>query len=84
MGCALRFLVQRDRRDLIPALLTLLDEEDRLLDALQYLARITVPRDWRAWIEREDGYVRILSYRGFTSLKADVLHECSERITAPR
>lgn len=64
-GRALRFLVQRDRRNLIPALiamlLTLLDEEDRLFDALQCLARTTVPRDWKAWNEWEEENVGILS-----------------------
>ena len=38
----------------------------------------------KAWIEREEVDVGIPSFRGFTSLKADVLNEWSEGITAAR
>ena len=86
MGRAPRLLVQRDRRNLIRALIavlfTLLDEEDRLFDALQCRAGTTVPRDWKTWNEWEEEDVGILSYRGWSSPKADVFNEWSERITA--
>ena len=88
MGRAPCFLVQRDRRNLIraliPVLFTLPDEEDRLFDALQCLARRTVPRDWKAWNELEEEDVGILCYRAYASPKTDVLNEWSERITAAR
>ncbi len=74
---ALRFLVQRDQKDVIPAFIAVLrllpDEDGRLLDALQRLARTKIPRDWTAWIEWQEEHSEIRPYRGFTSFKADVL-----------
>ena len=49
------------------------DEDGRLLDALQRLARVKIPRDWKAWIEWQEEHPQIRPYRGFTSFKADVL-----------
>ncbi len=74
---ALRFLVKRDKRDVIPALVAVLrrvpDEDGRLLDALQRLARAEIPRDWMAWTEWQEKHTEIRPYRGFVSLKADLL-----------
>ena len=74
---ALRFLVDRDRKDVIPAFIAVLrllaDEDGRILDALQHLAREEIPRDWKAWIEWQQEHTEIRPYRGFTSFKADIL-----------
>ena len=74
---ALRFLVERDQEDVIPAFIAVLrllpDEDGRLLDALQRLARARLPRDWKAWIEWQEEHTEIRPYRGFTSFKADIL-----------
>ena len=74
---ALRFLVDRGRKDVIPAFIAVLrmlpDEDGRLLDALQRLARTKIPRDWKAWTEWQEEHSEIRPYRGFTSFKADVL-----------
>ena len=45
------------------------DEEHRLFDALQCLARTTVPPDWKAWNEWEEANVGVLSYRACASPK---------------
>ena len=74
---ALRFLVERDRKDVIPAFIAVLrllpDEDGRLLDALQRLARAKIPRDWKAWTEWQEEHTEIRPYRGFVSFKADIL-----------
>ena len=74
---ALRFLVDRDRRDVIPAFIAVLrllpDPDGQLLDALQSLARAEIPRDWNAWMEWQEEHAEIRPYRGFESFKADVL-----------
>ena len=74
---ALHFLVERDRKDVIPALIAVLrilpDEEGRILDALQRIARTKIPRNWNAWIEWQEEHTEIRPYRGFTSFKADIL-----------
>ncbi len=74
---ALRFLVERDERDVIPALIAVLrvlpDEDGRILDALQRLARAKIPRDWKAWLEWQEDHSEIRPYRGFVKFKADIL-----------
>ncbi len=74
---ALRFLVERDEKDVIPAFIAVLrllpDEDGRLLDALQQLARANIPRDWKAWTEWQEEHTEIRPYRGFISFKADIL-----------
>ena len=74
---ALRFLVDQDRKDVIPAFIAVLrllaDEDGRILDALQRLAREKIPRDWKAWIEWQQKHTEIRPYRGFTAFKADIL-----------
>ena len=74
---ALRFLVERDQKDVIPAFIAVLrllpDEDGRLLDALQQLARANIPRDWKAWTEWQEEHTEIRPYRGFVSFKADIL-----------
>ena len=74
---ALRALVERDRKDVIPAFIAVMrllpDEEGRLLDALQRLARAKIPRDWKAWTEWQEEHTEIRPYRGFISFKADIL-----------
>ncbi len=74
---ALRFLVERDQKDVIPAFIAVLrllpDEDGRLLDALQRLARANIPRDWKAWTEWQEDHTEIRPYRGFVSFKADIL-----------
>ncbi len=74
---ALRFLVERDQKDVIPAFIAVLrllpDEDGRLLDALQRLARANIPRDWKAWTEWQEEHTEIRPYRGFVSFKADIL-----------
>lgn len=74
---ALRFLVERDQKDVIPAFIAVLrvlpDEDGRLLDALQSLARAQIPRDWKAWTEWQEEHTEIRPYRGFVAFKADIL-----------
>lgn len=74
---ALRFLVERDQKDVIPAFIAVLrllpDEDGRLLDALQRLARANIPRDWKAWTEWQEEHTEVRPYRGFVSFKADIL-----------
>ena len=74
---ALRFLVNRDQKDVIPAFIAVLrllpDKDGRLLDALQLLARVKIPRDWKAWTEWQEEHTEIRPYRGFSSFKADIL-----------
>ena len=74
---ALRFLVERDQKDVIPALIAALrmlpNEDGLLLDALERLARAKIPRDWKAWIEWQEKQTEIRPYRGFISFKADIL-----------
>ena len=74
---ALRFLVERDQKDVIPAFIAVLrllpDEDGRLLDALQRLARANIPRDWKAWTEWQEEHTEIRPYRGFVTFKADIL-----------
>ena len=74
---ALRFLVERDQKDVVPAFIAVLrllpDEDGRLLDALQRLARANIPRDWKAWTEWQEDHTEIRPYRGFVSFKADIL-----------
>ena len=74
---ALRFLIERDQKDVIPAFIAVLrllpDEDGRLLDALQRLARANIPRDWKAWTEWQEEHTEIRPYRGFVSFKADIL-----------
>ena len=74
---ALRFLVDRGQKDVVPAFIAVLrllpDEDGRLLDALQQLARAKIPRDWKAWVEWQEAHTEIRPFRGFTSFKADVL-----------
>ena len=73
----MRFLVDRDRRDVIPAFIAVLrmlpDQDGQLLDALQRLARTEIPHDWNAWMEWQEEHAEIRPYRGFESFKADVL-----------
>ncbi len=74
---ALRFLVKRNKKDVIPALITALrvlpDADGRLLDALQRLAGVEIPRDWNAWMEWLEEHTEIRPYRDFVSFKADLL-----------
>ena len=74
---ALRHLIERDQKDVIPAFIAVLrvlpDEDGRLLDALQRLARANIPRDWKAWTEWQEEHTEIRHYRGFVSFKADIL-----------
>ncbi len=74
---ALRFLVERGRKDVIPAFIAVLrllpDEDGQLLAALQQLAGTEIQRDWKAWIEWQEERTEIRPYRGFTTLKADIL-----------
>lgn len=74
---ALRFLVERNRKDVIPALITMLrllpDADGRLLDALQRLAGAEIQRDWKAWMEWLEEHSEVRPYRGFISFKADIL-----------
>ena len=74
---ALRFLVERDRKDVIPAFIAVLrllpDEDGQLLDALQRLARARIPRDWKAWTEWQEEHPEVRPYRGFVTFKADIL-----------
>ena len=74
---ALRFLIERDQKDVIPAFIAVLrllpDEDGRLLDALQRLARANIPRDWKAWTEWQEEHTEVRPYRGFISFKADIL-----------
>ena len=74
---ALRALIERDQKDVIPAFIAVLrvlpDEDGRLLDALQRLARANIPRDWKAWTEWQEEHTEIRPYRGFISFKADIL-----------
>jgi len=64
---ALRFLVKRNKKDVIPALITVLrampDSDGRLLDALQRLAGAKIPRDWTAWMEWLEEHAEIRPYR---------------------
>ena len=74
---ALRFLVERDQKDVVPAFIAVLrlvpDEEERLLKALQSLARTRIGRDWKAWTEWQEQHTEIRPFRGFDALKADLL-----------
>ena len=74
---ALRFLVKRNKKDVIPALITALrvlpDSDGRLLDALQRLAGAKIPSDWTAWMEWLEAHTEIRPYREFVSFKADLL-----------
>ncbi len=74
---ALRHLVERGERDVIPAFIAVLrvlpDEDGRLLRALQRLARAPIGRDWKAWTEWQEEHSGIRPYRGFDGFKADIL-----------
>ena len=74
---ALRFLVKRNKKDIIPAFITVLrilpDADGRLLDALQRVAGAKIPRDWKAWMEWLEEHTEIRPYREFVSFKADIL-----------
>ena len=74
---ALGHLVDRDRKDVVPALIAVLrvlpDEEGRILRALQRLARTRIGRDWKAWTEWQEEHTEIRPYRGFDGFKADIL-----------
>lgn len=74
---ALRFLVKRNKKDVIPALITALrvlpDSDGQLLAALQRLAGVEIPRDWMAWMEWLEEQAEIRPYREFASFKADLL-----------
>ena len=73
----MRFLVKRNKKDVIPALITALrvlpDSDGRLLDALQRLAGAKIPRDWTAWMEWLEAHTEVRPYREFVSFKADLL-----------
>ena len=75
---ALRFLVQRGKKDVIPAFIAVLrllppEQSGPLFDVLQRLAGVEIPRNWEAWIEWQEEHAEIRPYEGFTSLKAEVL-----------
>ena len=74
---ALRALVERDRKDVVPAFIAVMrllpDEDGRLLRALQRLTRARIGRDWKAWTEWQEEHSEIRPYRGFAGFKADIL-----------
>ena len=75
---ALRFLVKRNKKDVIPAFIAVLrilppEQAGPLLDALERLAGAEIPRNWDAWIEWQEEHAEIRPHRGFTSFKAEVL-----------
>ena len=74
---ALGSLLERGRRDVIPALIAVLrllpDEDGRRLDVLQRLAGAEIPDDWRAWTEWQEEHAEIRPFQGFDALKADIL-----------
>ena len=74
---ALRFLVERDQKDVIPAFIAVLrvvpDEDGRIVEALQRLARARIGRDWKAWLEWQEEHTEVRAYRGFIRFKADIL-----------
>ena len=75
---ALSFLVERNKKDVIPAFIAVLrlmpsEQTGSLLDALQRLAGAEVPPNWEAWIEWQEEHAEIRPYRGFTSFKAEIL-----------
>lgn len=74
---ALRYLVERDRQDVVPAFIAVMrllpDEDGRRLHTLQRIARTAIPNDWNAWIEWQERQVGIRPFRGFTAFKADIL-----------
>jgi len=86
----LSLLVRRDKDDVIPALIPALitalgllpDEDGWILNALQGLARTKIPGDWEAWVEWQEEHDEIRPYRGFDSLKADVLAEIDPNFRA--
>ncbi len=70
-------MVKRNKKDVIPALITALrvlpDSDVRLLDALQELAGAEIPHDWTAWMEWLEENTEVRPYREFVSFKADLL-----------
>ncbi len=74
---ALRFLVERDQKDVIPAFIAVLrvvrDEDGQIVDALQRLARARLGHDWKAWLEWQEEHTEVRPYRGFVKFKADIL-----------
>ena len=74
---ALRHLVDRDQKDVVPAFIATLrvlpDEDGRLLRALQRLSRARIGRDWKAWMEWQEEHTEIRPFPGFDALKGDIL-----------
>ena len=74
---ALRFLVERDQKDVIPAFIAVLrvvrDEDGQIVDALERLARARLGRDWKAWLEWQEEHTEVRPFRGFVKFKADIL-----------
>ena len=81
---ALRFLVERGKKDVIPAFIAVLrllppEQAGPVFDVLQRLAGAEIPRNWEAWIEWQEEHDEIRPYRGFDSLKAEILAQIDPR-----
>ena len=75
---ALRVLVDRGKKDVIPAFIAVLrmlppEQADPLYDVLERLAGAEIPRNWEAWIEWQEEHAEIRPHKGFTSFKAEIL-----------
>ena len=74
---ALKFLVERGRDDVVPALIQALrfvaDGEGHILKTLQTLAKAEIGRDWHDWMLWQEEHTEVAVFEGFDAFKADVM-----------
>ncbi len=74
---ALKFLVERGKDDVVPALIQALrfvaDGEGHILKSLQTLAKAEIGRDWHDWMLWQEEHTEVAVFEGFDAFKADVM-----------
>ena len=74
---ALKFLVERGKDDVVPALIQALrfvaDGEGLILKSLQALAKAEIGRDWHDWMLWQEEHTEVMVFEGFDAFKADVM-----------
>ena len=74
---ALKFLVERGKDDVVPALIQALrfvaDGEGHILKTLQTLAKAEIGRDWHDWMLWQEEHTEVAVFEGFDAFKADVM-----------
>ena len=74
---ALKFLVERGKLDVVPALIQALrfvnDDGGHILKSLQELTKADIGRDWHDWMLWQEEHPEVAVFEGYGAFKADVM-----------